>query len=66
MGLYNADVYYELTDYVSQLKTRSNAELRREMEKGHLIASYGASATSTVLSSFSELKSMFPLLLMII
>ena len=49
MGLYNADVYYELTDYVSQLKSQINAELRREMEMGHLIASYGASATSTVL-----------------
>ena len=49
MGLYNADVYYELTDYVSQLKNQINAELRREMETGHLIASYGASATSTVL-----------------
>ena len=33
------------------------------MEKGHLIASYGASATSTVLLKLSELRSMFPFII---
>lgn len=49
IGLYGDDVYRNLTDYFSQLKSQINAELRREMDMGHVIASYGASATSTVL-----------------
>ncbi len=49
MGLYRSDIYLKLTDYIFQLKSQINAELRREKEKGHVIASYGASATSTVL-----------------
>lgn len=49
MGLYSSDVYLKLADDVSQLKRQINAQLRGEIERGHVIASYGASATSTVL-----------------
>ena len=66
MGLYNADVYYELTDYVSQLKNQINAELRREMETGLYLHLMEHRQPVLFSSSFSELKSMFPLLLMII
>jgi len=49
MGLYGDDVYVGVTNYFSQLKSQINAHFRREMEMGHIIASYGASATTTVL-----------------
>ena len=66
MGLYNADVYYELTDYVSQLKTRSMPSYAERWKRVTLLHLMEHRQPVLFSSSFSELKSMFPLLLMII
>lgn len=49
MGLYSGEVYLKLTHDLTQLKSQINAELRGDIGSGHVIASYGASATTTVL-----------------
>jgi uncharacterized protein with GYD domain len=47
--LYEIETFVRLTKFINELKRTVRDTLRQETEAGRLVASYGASATSTVL-----------------
>jgi hypothetical protein len=50
MGLYNRDLYLELKGYIDSVGQKVRDAIRAVVDRGGVVAAYGASATATVLS----------------